>query len=109
MCSVSNSSSAAFLRTDRSGDAAVSGRGARPWLSRVRPSAFQPLTYSATHFVVAIGVTFALTHDWRIALGVGVVEPLVQTVAYMVHEKAWSLGASRARGLLPTEGERVGS
>jgi uncharacterized membrane protein len=42
------------------------------------------------HFCVAVGVAYALTGDWRIALGVGVIEPMVQTVAYMVHEAAWS-------------------
>ncbi|MBK8840152.1 MAG: DUF2061 domain-containing protein [Hyphomonadaceae bacterium] len=30
--------------------------------------------------------------DRRIALGVGVIGPMVRTVAYMLHEKAWSIG-----------------
>lgn len=46
-------------------------------------------TYSLTHFVVAIAVTFALTRDWRAALAVGLVEPVFQTVAYAVHERVW--------------------
>jgi uncharacterized membrane protein len=94
MRSASDSSSgAALLRSDRPGDAPASGRPARRWLPRLRPSAFKPLTYSAMHLSVAIAVAYALTHDWRIALGVGVIEPMVQTVAYMVHEKAWSFGS----------------
>ncbi|MDX2237609.1 MAG: DUF2061 domain-containing protein [Hyphomonadaceae bacterium] len=46
-------------------------------------------TYSATHFVVAASVAYALTGDWRVALAISLVEPLVQTVAYAAHEKAW--------------------
>lgn len=57
-------------------------------------------TYSLTHFVVAIAVTFALTRDWRAALAVGLVEPLFQTVAYVLHERAWRrLDLSRAAKL----------
>ena len=99
MCSVSDSSSGAALsRSDRPGDASASGRPVRRWLPRLRPSAFKPLTYSAMHLSVAIAVAYALTQDWRIALGVGVIEPMVQTVAYMVHEKAWSFGSRTSAG-----------
>lgn len=61
-------------------------------IARLRPTAFKPVTYSLMHLTVAIGVAYALTRDWRIALGVGIIEPMVQTVAYMIHEKAWSIG-----------------
>jgi uncharacterized membrane protein len=47
------------------------------------------------HLTVAITVAYALTRDWRIALGVGVIEPMVQTVAYMIHERVWSIGSRR--------------
>jgi len=49
-------------------------------------------TYSVMHMAVAVGVAFALTGSWVVALGIGLVEPIVQTVAYHLHEKAWSLG-----------------
>jgi len=65
--------------------------------ARLRPTAFKPVTYSLMHLAVAIGVAYALTRDWRIALGVGVIEPMVQTVAYMIHERAWSLGGRKAK------------
>lgn len=48
------------------------------------------LTYAAMHFVVAIAVAFALTGDWRLALAVGIVEPIVQTLAFAVHERLWA-------------------
>lgn len=63
----------------------------------LKPTAFKPLTYSAMHLCVAIAVAYALTRDWRIALGVGVIEPMVQTIAYMAHEKAWSLGRAKTQ------------
>lgn len=65
-------------------------------------------TYSVMHLTVAIAVAYALTRDWRIALAVGMVEPLVQTVAFAIHERIWNrlgvkaagrgCGAWRARG-----------
>jgi uncharacterized membrane protein len=82
---------------DRAGvDASPSGPSGRRWLGRIRPTAFKPLTYSAMHLTVAIAVAFVLTRDWRIALGVGVIEPMVQTVAYMIHEKVWALGGLKS-------------
>ena len=58
-------------------------------------------SYSLTHLVVAVSVAYALTQDWRIALGIGLIEPAVQTVAYAVHERVWTripLGLGRGRG-----------
>ena len=47
-------------------------------------------TYGIMHLTVAVLVAFALTRDWRVALAVGLVEPVVQTFAFAVHEKAWA-------------------
>ncbi|MBU6372118.1 MAG: DUF2061 domain-containing protein [Alphaproteobacteria bacterium] len=47
-------------------------------------------TYGVMHFVVAVAVAFALTGDWRVALAVGLVEPVVQTVAYALHDRAFA-------------------
>lgn len=41
------------------------------------------------HLIVAVLVAFALTRDWRIALAVGVVEPVFQTIAYSIHDRVW--------------------
>lgn len=70
-------------------------------LGGLRATAFKPVTYSLMHLTVAISVAYALTRDWRIALGVGVIEPMVQTVAYMLHEKAWSRSARPALETAP--------
>jgi uncharacterized membrane protein len=47
-------------------------------------------TYGIMHLTVAIIVAFALTRNWHIALAVGVIEPIVQTFAFAVHERLWS-------------------
>ncbi len=47
-------------------------------------------TYSLMHLTVAIAVTYAITQDWRAALAVGLIEPAVQTVAFLLHERAWA-------------------
>lgn len=45
-------------------------------------------TYSLMHLTVAIAVTYAITQDWRAALAVGLIEPAVQTVAFLIHDRA---------------------
>lgn len=47
-------------------------------------------TYAVMHLTVAIIVAYALTRNWRVALAVGVVEPIVQTFAFALHERFWS-------------------
>ncbi|MFT3722748.1 MAG: DUF2061 domain-containing protein [Hyphomonadaceae bacterium] len=88
-------SSAGSSRDDRAGSlqqaASSSGGVGRRWFPRIRLTALKPVTYSLMHLSVAITVAYVLTRDWRIALGVGVIEPMVQTLAYMLHEKAWSI------------------
>lgn len=59
--------------------------------------ALKTLTYSAMHFCVAITVAFALTGSWHAALAIGMIEPLVQTGAYAVHERVWERLGRRAR------------
>lgn len=58
-------------------------------LSALSRPALKTLTYSAMHFAVAISVAFALTRSWQAALAIGMIEPLVQTGAYAVHERVW--------------------
>jgi uncharacterized membrane protein len=48
------------------------------------------LTYCLMHFTVAIIVAYALTGDWAIALSIGIIEPLVQTVFFNIHERGWN-------------------
>ena len=61
-------------------------------------TALKTMTYGAMHFCVAIIAAFAVTRSWVAALGIGMIEPAVQTIAYTFHEKAW---ARRTAGLHP--------
>ncbi|HBH27032.1 MAG TPA: hypothetical protein DDX54_06495 [Rhodospirillaceae bacterium] len=46
-------------------------------------------SYAVMHMVVAILVAYAWSRSWVIALGIGLIEPCVQTVAFFFHEMAW--------------------
>ena len=60
--------------------------------------ALKTVTYGLMHFTVAVAVAFALTRDWRIALAIGTVEPLVQTVFFTLHDRIWTrIEAKKAR------------
>lgn len=58
-------------------------------LSTARKLALKIASYGVMHLIVAILVAFAITRDWRIALAVGMVEPILQTIAYTVHDRVW--------------------
>ena len=47
-------------------------------------------TYGLMHLAVAVAVAYALTRNWHVALAVGIVEPMVQTFAFALHERLWS-------------------
>ena len=55
------------------------------------------------HFLVAVTVAFALTRDWRVSLAIGIIEPLVQTVFFTLHDRIWTRiearKAARAAGM----------
>lgn len=52
--------------------------------------ALKTVTYGLMHFSVAVTVAFALTQDIRTALAIGIIEPLVQTVFFTVHDRIWT-------------------
>ena len=67
----------------------------------MKRTAAKTLTFSVMHLVVAFTVAYVLTRDWRAALAIGMVEPLFQTMAFIVHERAWArvdMRAAAARG-----------
>lgn len=53
-------------------------------------TAKKTLSYSVMHLTVAITVAYVLTRDWRAALAIGMIEPVIQTVAFAIHERVWS-------------------
>lgn len=58
-------------------------------ISTARRLALKIASYGVMHLVVAIGVAYVLTRDWRVALAIGLVEPFFQTIAYSVHDRVW--------------------
>ena len=46
--------------------------------------------------LVAIAVAYALTRNWTAALAVGLIEPIFQTAAFALHERAWARVPVRA-------------
>ena len=54
------------------------------------------VTFALVHMGVAFGVGYAMTGSLAVGGALAVVEPLVNTVAYFFHEKAWTFfGAAR--------------
>ncbi len=64
-------------------------------MSVIQRKAWKTASYSVMHMVVAIAVAYAISGSWIIAFGIGIIEPLVQTVAYTVHEELWSKAARK--------------
>ncbi|SDL49805.1 Uncharacterized membrane protein [Modicisalibacter muralis] len=56
------------------------------------------MTFACVHFSVAFTVTYLLTGSWVLGGLIALVEPMVNTVAYFFHEKAWErIGQRRAK------------
>ena len=58
-------------------------------MTKKKRSIVKTMSYSAMHMVVAISVAYALSGSWIVALSIGLIEPMVQTVAYTFHERLW--------------------
>lgn len=59
-------------------------------------------SYAVMHLMVAITVAYVLTQDWRAALAIGIIEPIVQTVAFYFHDRAWSRRSAQ-QGVSPAQ------
>jgi len=66
------------------------------------------LSFAVVHFVVAFSVGFALTGSLAVGGAIALIEPMLNTVAYFFHEKAWErirapgLSAAAHRLVTPT-------
>lgn len=47
-------------------------------------------TFACVHFSVAFAIAYLLTGSASIAGAIALIEPLANTVAYFIHERAWS-------------------
>ncbi len=52
-------------------------------------------TYSILHIIVATSVAYALTGNIIVALGIGLIEPIVQTFVFTIHELLWEHNKER--------------
>lgn len=55
----------------------------------IRKTLMKTLSYAAMHMGVAIGIAYALSGSWKVAISIGLAEPCVQIVAFFFHERAW--------------------
>lgn len=46
-------------------------------------------SYGITHVVVATAVAYAITGNIAMALGIGLIEPIVQTGVFALHDYLW--------------------
>jgi uncharacterized membrane protein len=58
-------------------------------MQTIRRDVLKTLSFAALHFGVAFTVAYALTGSVAIATGIGLIEPLANTVAFYFHERAW--------------------
>ena len=54
------------------------------------------VTFAVMHFSVAFSVAYLLTGSLAVGGAVALVEPLVNTVGYHIHEKIWARARHRA-------------
>lgn len=69
----------------------------RQLLITARQLALKIASYGVMHLVVAMLVAWAITRDWRMALAIGLIEPVFQTVAYSIHDRVWHRIEQRGR------------
>lgn len=62
---------------------------------KLNRAAAKTTTYGLMHLVVAVAVAYALTGSWAQALAIGLIEPVVQTFAFALHERAWARREAR--------------
>ena len=47
------------------------------------------LSYGIVHIIVATLVAYAITGSWVLAFSIGLIEPIVQTAVFAVHDFVW--------------------
>jgi uncharacterized membrane protein len=64
-------------------------------------------TFAVVHFTVAFTVAYLLTGSVPIAGALALLEPLANTVAYLLHERAWARITSRSTASTPPTPRRI--
>lgn len=50
---------------------------------------FKTISYGIIHLCVAVAVAYWITRDIRMALGIGIIEPIIQTGVFAIHDYLW--------------------
>mgnify|MGYP006080559837 CR=1 FL=1 len=50
---------------------------------------FKTATYGIMHLFVATGVSYAITRDIAMSLSIGIIEPIIQTFMFAIHDYLW--------------------
>lgn len=64
-------------------------------------------TFAIVHFTVAFGVAYLLTGSVAIASALALIEPLANTAAYLLHERAWARFTARPAPSAPPVRQRI--
>jgi uncharacterized membrane protein len=59
-------------------------------------------TFALLHFTVAFTIAFLLTGNVAVAGTLALLEPLANTVAYLLHERAWTRFTWQPAGAAPS-------
>ncbi|MBI1362966.1 MAG: DUF2061 domain-containing protein [Proteobacteria bacterium] len=62
------------------------------------------ISYGSLHVCVATTVAYTLTGNFALSLGIGLLEPLVQTLVFPLHEWVWEHRSGKPLHLLHTHG-----
>ncbi len=68
---------------------------------------FKTISYGTLHVCVATTVAYALTGNFALSLGIGLIEPLVQTAIFPLHEWLWEHRSGKRIQLLHTHGAPI--
>lgn len=55
-------------------------------------------TFGIMHFTIAVAVVYAFTGSLALGGLIGVIEPLINTVGYVIHERLWERFRAARRG-----------
>jgi uncharacterized membrane protein len=64
-------------------------------------------TFAIVHFTVAFSIAYLLTGSVAIAGALALLEPLANTVAYLLHERAWARFTPRWEASAPPVPQRI--
>lgn len=61
-------------------------------------------TYSIMHICVATALAYIISGSWAVAVSIGLLEPMVQTVFFYMHERMWERAKVKANNGLAGTG-----